>query len=1313
MLASPRRLSVPLMSCLSLVLVGVMAGPVSAAEPDFSALKISEVKTNPNPDFVELVNTGSVPLDLSGLKVADSDHAAVPFAPGTTLAPGGYFSFDPDSITGGFGLGAADSVTIFQADGSTKIDTYAWTTHRTPSYARCPGGSELVLTTVATPGAANDCPAPDPTKVKINEVRSNPNPDLVELINTGSQPIDISGWKAVDNDPLHTPAAFAPEGTTIAPGGYFSFDPDAASITGHFGLGAADSITIFTADGTTQIDTYAWTTHRTPSFGRCPAGTGTFVVNLASTPGAKNSCPVPAGGENIKINEVESDPNDKIELINTGNAEVDLSGYVLRDESDASLFTIPAATTIGAGAVKAFDVNAAFGLGKGDSARLYTPGGETLLDSTTWPAATHATNWGRCPNGTGAFATVQPTIGLPNECGAPVDPKTVVKINEVESNGDKVADWVELTNTGSSTVDVSGWKILDNDPAHVATPVVVPAGTTIAPGAYYAIYTEINQTPGFGLGGDDSATLYLPDGTTQVDSYAWTAHAATTYGRCPNGTGDFKTTTTSTRGAPNACSPVRINEIESNDGTNSDWVELINISGAPVDISGWTLKDSADAGAYTFATGTTVPANGYKVVEAGSGGFGFSLDAGDSVRLFGADGTTLVESYAWTSHAAQSFGRCKNGVGDFVDTLIPTKGAANACPGLETEPWPGSQQIATADLAETFTQDLSGLVFDPANPDILWAAQNKKGTLFKLKRDGQNWIPVTSNSWGAGKDPKYTDGTGAPDTEGLTIGPDGFIYAASERNNSASGVSRMSVLRYDPEATGTTLTATREWNLTSQIPAAGANLGLEGVTWVPDTFLTSNNFIDQSTGTAYKPADYPLHGTGLYVVAVEDTGNLHAFVLNSDGTSRKIATISSGFAHLADVNFDPERQRLWAVTDDTHDGKTSLLKLDGGSFTVAEAYDRLASMPNLNNEGLAIAPQSRCVDGKKEVLWSDDGDTGGHSLRAGTINCTAVPVVKAATSTTVAVSPTGVTAVVATSGAGSPAGEVEFTVGGTSFGSATLVNGAATLNKPVPAGADREVVASYAGNADFLASTGTVTRHDPTITATVNGTKSTSGWYTSPVKVTFTCTPHGAALVGDCPTPVTLSADGAAQSLTRTVAAADGGEAAVTTAKVNIDRTKPKVAVSGVTKNKLYVGSIPKPKCVASDATSGVASCKITRQVTPTRTTLTAKAIDRAGNSSSTTTSYRTLAYTVRGTGYRGGEFELKAGKSYKLVGTVSAAGKVYGPVKAGKSTKSSVRLKSGKATVKLPKSAKVGSRYKIVVKVGSKSYTVKIKVVR
>jgi hypothetical protein len=1159
MLASPRRLSFPLLSCLVLVLIAVFSGPASAA-PDYSTIKINEVQSDPD-DLVELTNTGSAAVDISGLVIRDSEEVnAFTIPAGTVLAAKAYAVFAvnvKDSTTAKVGLGKGDSVRLF--DGTTLLDSTTWPTgtHAT-TWGRCPDGTGPFGVTAASLGAANQCIA-DPTRIRINEVRSNGGNDFVELINTGSLPVDITGWTAVDNDVAHTPAVFAPSGTTIAAGGYFSFETDAATMTGHFGLGSTDSITVSQANGS-KIDSYSWTEHRTPSFGRCVAGTGDFVLNATATPGALNDCPVPAGARSVKINEVESNPLDKVELVNTGSAAVDLSGFVLKDEGNDP-YVVPSGTTIGAGAFLVIDPSAVFKLGKGDSARLFAPGAETLLDSTTWPVDTHAEDWGRCPGGTGAFTAVTRTLGLPNECAAPADPKTVIRINEVESNGDKVADWVELTNTGSSTVDISGWKILDNDAAHAATPVVVPAKTTIAPGAFYAIYTEVNQSPGFGLGGADSATLLLADGTTVVDTYAWTAHAATTYGRCPDGTGAFKITTTSTRGASNACSPVRINEIESDAGTGADWVELVNISDAPVDVSGWTVKDSGDTGAVTFAAGTTIAARSYRVVE------GLTLDASDSVRLLGSDGTTVVESYGWTSPATVTYGRCVDGLGDFTTTTAATKGSANACPGLATDVWPGSQSVRTADLAGTFVQDLSGLVFDPKNPDVLWAAQNKLGTLFKLVRDGQSWVPDSANGWGAGKTPKYTDGTGAPDTEGLTIGPDGFIYAASERNNSASGVSRMSVLRYDPNATGTTLTATDEWDLTGKIPAAGANLGLEGATWVPDTFLTAGGFVDQSTKAPYKPSDYPLHGTGLYVVAVEDTGALHAFALDSTGgTSHLVATITSGFPHLADVTFDPERQRLWAVTDDTVDGKTSLLQLTNGAFTVAEAYDRPAAMPNLNNEGFALAPQSRCVDGSKEVVWSDDGDTGGFSLRTGTIRCTALPT------------------------------------------------------QPAPTNPG-----------------------------------------TGPVA----------------------------------------------------DMTAPSVRIGGVTRNRLYTGSAPRARCISTDAGSGIASCTIARTVTPTRTTLTATAVDRAGNVGTATTSYRTLAYRVSGATYRGGKFLLERGRAYRLVGTVRSSGRVHGPAPLGTTARATARLRNGQATVRIPRSARIGSTWKIVVKTGSTSHTIKVKVTR
>lgn len=758
--------------------------------------------------------------------------------------------------------------------------------------------------------------------------------------------------------------------------------------------------------------------------------------------------PAFAASSDVKINEFSSNNPDFVELINTGSATVDLSGWVLKDSSEKDSYTFPAGSSIAGGAIKGLSgegVDFAFGLGNGDAVRLYNAAA-TAIDTFTYPAHPAAgKSYGRCPDGTGDIViTASATKGAANSC-APAPPPDVV-INEVESNGDQVADWVELKNRSASAVDVSGWKIVDGDAAHAATPVVVPAGTTIAAGGYYAIYTELNQSPGFGLGVGDSVTLYLADGTTQIDTTTWGAHAPTTWGRCPDGTGAFGDTTTSTRGAANACSPVRINEVESDGGTPADWVELTNISASPVDVSGYVVKDSDDAHAFTIAGGTSVPAKGYLVLDQAD--LGFELDATDSVRLFAADGTTLIESYAWTSAATQSYGRCKDGVGDFRDTKAPTKGAANSCPGLETSPWPGAQTVTYADRTETFPGDLSGLAFDPANPDVLWAAQNKKGTLYKLTRDADdNFVPAA----GWPRDPKYVGGSGSVDSEGIAIGPDGFVYLTSERDNEASGISKNAILRYDPSSpAGATITPTSQWDLNSFLPTVGSNLGLEGVTFVPDSFLTANGFKDQSTGVAYDPATYPLHGSGLYFVALEANGALYGFALDSDGhTAHKVATVASGFPALADVDFDPELNRLRAVTDDTVDGKTSLLKIDGsGDFVVDAAYDRPAGMPNLNNEGLAVAPQSRCVDGKKEVLWADDGDTDLHSLRRGSIDCTVLALT--APVPTLSGTPTVGQTLTAAAGSWGP-GQVDLSYAW--FAGANQITGAATDTLVVPADA--------------------------------------------------------------------------------------------------------------------------------------------------------------------------------------------------------------------------------------------------------------------
>jgi Lamin Tail Domain len=317
------------------------------------------------------------------------------------------------------------------------------------------------------------------------------------------------------------------------------------------------------------------------------------------------------------------------------------------------------------------------------------------------------------------------------------------------------------------------------------------------------------------------------------------------------------------------------------------------------------------------------------------------------------------------------------------------------------QPWPGSATVTVADQQcawKTTTgpegRDMSGLVFDPTNPNVLWAAKNKDW-VFRLVKQGGLWVADTANGWGAGKQIFFPGGTGLPDSEGLTVGADGALYVTTERDNANNSVALDSVLRFDPAVPGTTMVPTTQWNLTPDFPelsvAGKANLGFEGITFVPDSFLVANGFIDQSTSALYSPGVYPNHGLGLFFAALENDGKLYAYALSADGTFHRVATVATGMTSVMDVHFDRDLHRIWALCDNTCSVSSTLLKIDAGSFVPDVVYARPAGLPNVNIEGFAIAPESTCTNASREVVWSDDGISAagheGHALYSGTYPC--------------------------------------------------------------------------------------------------------------------------------------------------------------------------------------------------------------------------------------------------------------------------------------------------------------------------------------
>lgn len=294
--------------------------------------------------------------------------------------------------------------------------------------------------------------------------------------------------------------------------------------------------------------------------------------------------------------------------------------------------------------------------------------------------------------------------------------------------------------------------------------------------------------------------------------------------------------------------------------------------------------------------------------------------------------------------------------------------------------WPGGSAVTTADGSNIFGKNLSGLSFQSAS--VLWAVDNGPGKAYRLVPNGATWKPDSVG----GRTLHYSNGNGDPDAEGVVVTPDGLV-AATERDNDNDADSLLKVLRFDATSSASTLNANAEWNLTGDLPDVDPNGGLEGISWIPDSYLTAHGFRDEHTGAAYSPATYAGHGSGLYFVGLEDNGTIYAYALNQSNSGyTRVATISSGFSAVMELEFDAATGHLWAVCDNSCDGQTKTLDLNAqGKFAVSGTYNRPSGMSNLNNEGFAISPT--CSGGHQTVLWSDDDNTSKHALRAGTLNC--------------------------------------------------------------------------------------------------------------------------------------------------------------------------------------------------------------------------------------------------------------------------------------------------------------------------------------
>ncbi len=303
-------------------------------------------------------------------------------------------------------------------------------------------------------------------------------------------------------------------------------------------------------------------------------------------------------------------------------------------------------------------------------------------------------------------------------------------------------DWVELYNASPSEYDLSGFGLSDD----IAKPkkFTFPQGTKIGAYSYLVLYHTERPVDGvlcidFGLSAQGETLVFTSADDRIIDLIDFGIQQRnTSYARLYiNGQFDpnaaFESTDKPTPGFDNTANgyfqfdekengemgvhDIRMNEILVNgyhityalsnstksqrpyDADYGSWIELANVSGLPVDVSGYSITDNqTKPRKWVFPDGTSIAAKGYLVLQlAGSlprdgqsekditadqRKFTLNFDiaaAGETLYLFDKTGLLIDRVTVPKSRACVSYGRDANGFWKLFDT--PTEGAANATDG--------------------------------------------------------------------------------------------------------------------------------------------------------------------------------------------------------------------------------------------------------------------------------------------------------------------------------------------------------------------------------------------------------------------------------------------------------------------------------------------------------------------------------------------------------------------------------------------------------------------------------------------------------
>ena len=319
-------------------------------------------------------------------------------------------------------------------------------------------------------------------------------------------------------------------------------------------------------------------------------------------------------------------------------------------------------------------------------------------------------------------------------------PRVPFRITELMYNPDPAGDayeYIELQNFSPLPFDATGYFI-------EGVNYIFPPQSILAPGAIIVLGSADNPTrfaeryPGVAVYGrfggqllnrGERVALVAPDGRTvqsveYSDENGWPEAAdgdgpsleiKDAFGD-PDDPANWQSSAVmlGTPGKTNsvqASATVVINEVNASGAP--DWVELYNVSGAAVNLAGWTLEDSGNTNIYTFSAGTSLAANGYLVVDCDPAADGvsaarFGIDRQRETLILRNSAGTVVDVMALGPQVA---GLTVGRIAAKFDLTHRTRGAANSAAelgspaGLVVNEWLANAAPGSSDWIEIHNTD--------------------------------------------------------------------------------------------------------------------------------------------------------------------------------------------------------------------------------------------------------------------------------------------------------------------------------------------------------------------------------------------------------------------------------------------------------------------------------------------------------------------------------------------------------------------------------------------------------------------------------